>query len=45
MAAGGPAAGPARGPGRYMLISLFDGVGAAGAILEDLFGTPVAALA
>ena len=37
-----PALKPARRPGRYIVLSLFDGVGAAVAILENLFGTPTA---
>ena len=40
-----PALKPARRPGRYIVLSLFDGVGAAVAILENLFGTPTAAMA
>ena len=40
-----PALKQARRPGRYIVLSLFDGVGAAVAILENLFGTPTAAMA
>ena len=40
-----PAFKQARRPGRYIVLSLFDGVGAAVAILEILFGTPAAAMA
>ena len=40
-----PALKQACRPGRYIVLSLFDGVGAAVAILENLFGTPAAAMA